>query len=406
MQHCEIIQEAIQRHKDMIVCKKETSHQSPDNSDKVHVFTQLNIEISTKQCDSHRTLNDDGSYKITINQTIGTIQANTTWGALNGLITFYEMENNATRVIEDQPRFPYRGIFLNTAHNFLSPLQIKKHLDLMSYNKFNVLHWCLADKTYWSLKLKRYPALTEQRASSSDHVYNSDEIEDIIQYARLRGILIIPEFNTHSYMEILSQIHDEDLKVLREDQSKTDIYQFMKAIFDEIKQIFKNESYIHISTVEINTPFYSSNSHIRKFAEEKHRNNTSELLKHYFTKIFEILQENGINAMFGQEYLDAGFELSPESVIEIRRNSSIPTYLSKAISQSHRFVKQMNHSDPCVLEADEITQKRLIGYEWGFDEDCNDQSDDLLRSWSKASVILRKLWILPETVHTEGSQIQ
>ena len=45
--------------------------------------------------------------------------------------------------IKDSPRFAYRGLLIDTSRHFIPIAILKKQLDAMSYNKFNVLHWYL-----------------------------------------------------------------------------------------------------------------------------------------------------------------------------------------------------------------------------------------------------------------------
>jgi hexosaminidase len=74
------------------------------------------------------------------------------WGALRGLETFSQLifVNNENKLaiknsvtIRDQPRFPYRGILIDTARHFIPIPVLKKQIDAMAYNKFNVLHWLI-----------------------------------------------------------------------------------------------------------------------------------------------------------------------------------------------------------------------------------------------------------------------
>ncbi len=57
------------------------------------------------------------------------------------------IKNSVT--IKDSPRFPYRGILLDTARHFIPVPVLKKQIDAMSYNKFNVLHWFVFFGNQW-----------------------------------------------------------------------------------------------------------------------------------------------------------------------------------------------------------------------------------------------------------------
>lgn len=62
--------------------------------------------------------------------------------------------------IKDSPRFPYRGILLDTARHFIPVPILKKQIDAMSYNKFNVLHWHIVDDQSFPLESLKHPNLT------------------------------------------------------------------------------------------------------------------------------------------------------------------------------------------------------------------------------------------------------
>ena len=48
--------------------------------------------------------------------------------------------------IEDQPRFPHRGLLIDSGRHFEPVLHLKALLDSMSYAKMNVLHWHLTEE--------------------------------------------------------------------------------------------------------------------------------------------------------------------------------------------------------------------------------------------------------------------
>ncbi|CAF3885558.1 unnamed protein product [Rotaria sp. Silwood1] len=211
---CEIIEHAIENYRNKFQSIMLNHDPLPDNTDEQKVLAVLNLEIISEKCESYPTIHDDESYNLTIEQTNGTIKAKTIWGALNGLVTFSQLlfitdrnqvAINASIAIEDEPRFPHRGILLDTDRRFLSVKVIKQHLDMMAYNKFNVLHWRLAGDQYWTLESEQYSNLT-QDVPWMDNVYTPEQVKEIIEYARIRGIRIVPELNTPGYVGTLSRV--------------------------------------------------------------------------------------------------------------------------------------------------------------------------------------------------------
>ena len=54
---------------------------------------------------------------------------------------FFKLLINDGTIINDAPRFKYRGLMLDTARHFIPVPVLRKQIDAMSYNKFNVFHW-------------------------------------------------------------------------------------------------------------------------------------------------------------------------------------------------------------------------------------------------------------------------
>ena len=53
---------------------------------------------------------------------------------------------NDSTFIMDSPRFSYRGLMIDTARHFIPVNILKKQIDAMSYNKFNIFHWYINNK--------------------------------------------------------------------------------------------------------------------------------------------------------------------------------------------------------------------------------------------------------------------
>lgn len=75
----------------------------------------------------------------------------------------------------------------------------------MAYSKFNVFHWHLVDDQSWPYEMKVFPNLT-QAAYHPKQVYSQKDINEIIEYARLRGIRVIPEIDTPGHTQAIGKI--------------------------------------------------------------------------------------------------------------------------------------------------------------------------------------------------------
>src|SRR5436309_682981 len=117
--------------------------------------------------------------------------------SLLGVIVFISLLTSVFALpaltINDQPRFPWRGLLIDVARHFMPVEVIKRNLDGMEAVKFNVLHWHLSDDQGFRVESKKFPKF--QQMSSEGMFYTQDEVKDIIQYAHDRGIRVVPEFD-------------------------------------------------------------------------------------------------------------------------------------------------------------------------------------------------------------------
>ncbi|MEU8886917.1 beta-N-acetylhexosaminidase [Streptomyces sp. NPDC048442] len=116
------------------------------------------------------------------------------------------------QVIDDEPRFGWRGLMLDVARHFLPKNDVLRYLDLLAAHKLNVFHLHLTDDQGWRIEIKRHPRLTEvgswrprtkwgHRASElwndTPHggFYTQDDIREIVAYAAARHITVVPEID-------------------------------------------------------------------------------------------------------------------------------------------------------------------------------------------------------------------
>jgi hypothetical protein len=105
--------------------------------------------------------------------------------------------------VVDRPRFPHRGLLLDTARNWFSVEDIKKKvIDPMHLTKMNVLKWHVYDSQSQPLEVRWWPALWQPY--SRQQVYTVDQAKEVIDYAFHRGIRILPEFDMPGGWAILT----------------------------------------------------------------------------------------------------------------------------------------------------------------------------------------------------------
>ena len=175
-------------------------------------------------------------YRLAVQPGVVVVEAPTTTGVFYGIQSLrqlfpVEIEQHhlvktdwiiACLTITDQPRFSWRGFLLDEGRHFQGKETVLLTLDLMALQKLNILHWHLTEDQGWRIEIKKYPRLTDigsKRSGTSrsflgvkhDGVphsgfYTQDEIREIVAYADMRHITIVPEIEVpgHSMAALAS----------------------------------------------------------------------------------------------------------------------------------------------------------------------------------------------------------
>ena len=147
-----------------------------------------------------QSLDEDESYTLEVTDRRAILHSPGPYGALRGIETFLQLVGLGgggfgvpEAQIADRPRFPWRGVLIDAARHWIPPEVIKRNLDGMAMVKLNVLHWHLTDDQGFRMESHRFPRLHE--AGSDGLYYTQREISEIVEFARDRGIRVVPELD-------------------------------------------------------------------------------------------------------------------------------------------------------------------------------------------------------------------
>uniref|UniRef100_A0A8C4PIE3 Beta-hexosaminidase subunit alpha n=1 Tax=Equus asinus TaxID=9793 RepID=A0A8C4PIE3_EQUAS len=167
---CSVLDEAFQRYRDLLF-GSDFWHLYPVLTEKQHTLeiNSLVIHVATPGCDQLPSLESAENYTLTINDEQNFLFSETVWGALRGNkvgLMWGGREKgdffiNKTE-IEDFPRFPHRGLLLDTSRHYLPLSSILNTLDVMAYSKFNVFHWHMVDDPSFPYESFTFPELTRK----------------------------------------------------------------------------------------------------------------------------------------------------------------------------------------------------------------------------------------------------
>jgi hexosaminidase len=275
-------------------------------------------------------LGEDESYRLTITSDGIALQAVTDIGALRGLETFLQLltldERGVTVpeiAIYDEPRFPWRGLMIDSSRHFMPVGMVKRNLDGMAAVKLNVLHWHLVDDQGFRVECLAWPKLHEQ--ASDGNYYSRAQIRDVIDYAADRGIRVVPEFDLPghgtawltAYPELGSApgpyeiergwgIYDPTVNPIID---KT--YEFLDAFFAEMSGLF-NDEFMHIGGDENNGKHWLANPEIVAHMDEHGYDDVLALQRYFNERVLEIFTRYGKRMVGWDEVFQEGL---PKNVV-------------------------------------------------------------------------------------------
>lgn len=365
-------------------------------------------------------LGDDESYNLEISEKQAKLTAATTVGAMRGLETFLQLLEGdkdgfyfPAVSIQDKPRFPWRGLLIDSARHF-QPLEvIKRNLDALAAVKMNVLHWHLTEDQGFRVESKKFPELHLQ--GSDGDFYTQDQIREIIRYAADRGIRVMPEFDMPGHATAWVVSHPEiasapgPYKIERQpgvfdptlDPTNEKTYKLLEPFFAEMSALFP-DAYMHIGGDENEGKQWAANPQIQAFMKKNGFKNQDDLQQYFNRRILKFLEKNGKIMMGWDEIFQP--EIPKNIVIQSWRGQEALAKVARqgntGILSNGYYIDLMQPAsdhylvDPLpantTLTAEE--QKRVLGGEATMWSEWVSPETIDSRVWTRTAAIAERLW--------------
>ncbi|MEO8727186.1 MAG: family 20 glycosylhydrolase [Acidobacteriaceae bacterium] len=378
----------------------------------------INVKSASKPV---QELGEEESYRLQITPTEVHLDAPNPLGALHGLQTFLQLVHIGPNgfvapavTIDDQPRFPWRGLMIDVSRHFMPIEVLELNLDGMEAVKMDVFHWHLSDNQGFRVESKKYPLL--QGKGSDGLYYTQQQVKDLIEYARDRGIRVVPEFDMpgHTtawfvgYPDLASApgryqiernwgIFDPAM-----DPTRDSTYKFVDGLVEEMAKLFP-DAYFHIGGDEVNGKQWDANQDIQKFMREHNLKSNEELQAYFSAKVQEIVSRHGKITMGWDEVLQPG--TPKDVVIQSWRGQDS---LAQAARDGHRGILSFGYyidlmqpasfhylTDPMAKGAATLNpeeQKRILGGEATMWSEYITPENIDGRIWPRTAAIAERLW--------------
>ncbi|WP_439881697.1 beta-N-acetylhexosaminidase [Pontibacter sp. MBLB2868] len=300
-----------------------------------------------------KSISKDEMYTLAVEGKDVTIRAKDTGGVVYGIQTLLQLlplrkmeeVKIPTVMVTDYPRFSYRGMHLDVVRHMFPVSFIKKYIDYLAFHKFNTFHWHLTDDQGWRIEIESYPKLnsvgswrnatlighfkdTPARYDSTRYggFYTKDEVREVIKYAAVRGISIIPEIDIpgHSratiaaYPEFSTRpdttwnvattwgMYNRQNNVL---QPNPATFKFLKTVFGEVADLFP-ATYFHLGGDECSKMWWKADPVSQKFIKDHNLKDEKGLQTYFIEQVASYLKTKGKTVIGWHEILEGDLDKS------------------------------------------------------------------------------------------------
>lgn len=292
----------------------------------------------------------------------------------------------------------------------------------------NVLHWHLADDQGFRIESKRFPKLHE----TSGDFYTQEEIQDIVSYAKTRGVTVIPEIDMPGHTTgILAAYPKYSFSGKQVTLAKSggiypvvlcpgrgDTYAFLQELLAEIVPLFDSK-WFHIGGDETPDGEWNTCVCCQNVMKQNGYHSTRQLQGYFSNRVKNILKGFGKKVICWNDSLEAdnfGWEESePDTMVQfwsVQYADAMQRYIAqgKPFVYSDMFelyldypcamtsLKKVYHTVPMIrnedyssaegfagmecclwaeyIETKELLEERLFPRVWAFAENAWHGSED------------------------------
>jgi hexosaminidase len=305
------------------------------------------------------SLGEEG-YILEIKKTGINISANKPAGLFYGVQSLFQLfpskkgyRNKSFKipcvVVKDYPRFTWRGLLFDAAHQYFGKESIMKYIDQMARYKYNVLQLHMTNDNAWRIEIQAFPRLNQigswrvprtgiwgtfeqpqpgEKATAGGY-YTKEDLKELVRYAHDRYVTIVPGIETpgHSLALIASypsmsctgKQYDVNPGSPRSREvpyavcpGNDSVFYMLDKILTEYCEIFPGE-YIHIGGDEVDKHFWEKCPKCRKRMTDEKLKNVEELQSYFIKRVEKILNSKGKKLIGWDEILEGG--LAPEATV-------------------------------------------------------------------------------------------
>ena len=264
-------------------------------------------------------------YKIEIDKNISVVGGsyNAITMAKSSLIQIIKLKDENTLIlpkskIYDKPDSSYRGLMIDLSRMWHNLESIRNVIDLASLYKIKYLQLHLSDDQAFVFPSDAFPNLP-----TPDRPYNKKDFIQLVEYAKVRGVTIIPEIDVpgHSrqFIETYPEIFDVRNGIKKSNViniADEKVYSALDQIIGEVAKVFYNSPYIHMGADEAKLDLYKNVAKVKSFMNKnKLGDDIHELYRYFIVRINEIVKKYDKQMLVWEGFRNEGKIKIPKDII-------------------------------------------------------------------------------------------
>lgn len=252
-------------------------------------------------------------------------------GVVNGITTLFQLLPESVYAkslgfpvelplceVVDAPRYEYRGFMLDVCRTWMPKDAVMEYVDLLAFHKINTLRLHLTDDEAWRMEIESHPELAKEGGFRGGDAkiwprygkwnerwggyYTKADMREIIEYAAVRNIEVIPEIDLPGHSLCIATLHPEILCDYQPDTSraigydtrsafcaaKEENYQLLDDILREVCELFPSR-YIHIGGDEVDMSQWRRCPDCNALMQARGMTSTAELQQYFMSRLAEII---------------------------------------------------------------------------------------------------------------------
>ena len=244
-------------------------------------------------------------------------------------------------LVQDAPRFQYRGLHLDVSRHFFTVDFIKRYIDLLAVHKLNVFHWHLTDDQGWRIEIKKYPKLQTIASCRKETLvghytdrpvkydgkkycgyYTQEEVKDVLEYARKQFVTVIPEIEMPGHALAALSAYPElgcsggpyeaatKWGVFEDVFCPTEkTFEFIDDVLAEVCALFPSE-YVHVGGDECPKTSWQKSDFCQQLMKQQGLKDEHELQSYFIRRAEAMLNKRGKKLIGWDEILEGGLAAS------------------------------------------------------------------------------------------------